>query len=124
MVFGQTGNWNWEDAVRLCVTHPLHASFFVTKLWGYFIPVPPDEATLASLQGLYIGSGYDIRAVLEAILQHPDFYEGPELVTPPVAILAGGLATRMGDITKSIPKALLDVAGKPFIVHQLEHNAA
>ena len=62
-VFGQTGNWNWEDAVRLCIEHPLHASFFVTKLWGYFIPSPPDEATLASLQGLYTSSGYSIRAV-------------------------------------------------------------
>ncbi len=50
-VFGQTGNWNWEDAVRLCVEHPLHPSFFVTKLWGYFIPTPPDEQTLAALQG-------------------------------------------------------------------------
>ena len=38
----------------------------------------------------------------------------------PVAILAGGLATRLGDVTKKIPKALLDVAGKPFVVHQLE----
>ena len=37
-VFGQTGNWNYEDAVRLCVTHPLHASFFVSKLWSYFVP--------------------------------------------------------------------------------------
>jgi uncharacterized protein (DUF1800 family) len=88
-VFGQTGNWNWEDAVRLCVTHPLHASFFVTKLWGYFISTAPDEATLASLQGLYMSSGYSIRAVVEAILQHPDFYEGPELVTPPVVYNAG-----------------------------------
>jgi Protein of unknown function (DUF1800) len=88
-VFGKTGNWNWEDAVRLCVEHPLHASFFVTKLWGYFIPTPPDEATLASLQGLYLSSGYSIRAVVEAILQHPDFYEGPELVTPPVVYNAG-----------------------------------
>jgi uncharacterized protein (DUF1800 family) len=92
--FGSTGNpikgnWNWEDAVRLCVEHPLHASFFVTKLWGYFIPSPPDEATLASLQSLYVGSGYSIRAVLEAILMHPDFYEGPELVTPPVVYNAG-----------------------------------
>ena len=41
-------------------------------------------------------------------------------MTLPVAILAGGLATRLGDVTKTIPKALLDVAGKPFIVHQLE----
>ena len=88
-VFGQTGNWNWEDAVRLCVEHPLHASFFVTKLWGYFIATEPDEATLASLQGLYISSGHSIRPVVEAILQHPEFYEGPELVTPPVVYNAG-----------------------------------
>ncbi len=88
-VFGQTGKWNYEDAVRLCVSHPLHPSFFVTKLWGYFIPTQPSEATLASLQGLYISSGYSIRAVVEAILQHPDFYDGPELLTPPVVYNAG-----------------------------------
>jgi len=88
-VFGQTGNWNYEDAVRLCVSHPLHPSFFVTKLWGYFIPSQPSEATLSSLQALYTSSGYSIRAVVEAILQHPDFYEGAELVTPPVVYNAG-----------------------------------
>jgi len=37
----------------------------------------------------------------------------------PIAILAGGLATRLGDVTKTIPKALLPIADKPFIVHQL-----
>ncbi|HEV2789840.1 MAG TPA: DUF1800 family protein, partial [Solirubrobacterales bacterium] len=34
-VFGQVGNWGWEDACRLCVEHPLHPSFFVEKLWSY-----------------------------------------------------------------------------------------
>jgi hypothetical protein len=71
------------------VTHPLHASFFVAKLWSYFVPEPPDEATLASLQGAYVSSGYSIRAVVEAILQHPAFLGGPELVTPPVVYNAG-----------------------------------
>jgi N-acetyl-alpha-D-muramate 1-phosphate uridylyltransferase len=37
----------------------------------------------------------------------------------PVAILAGGMATRLGDLTKLIPKSLVQVAGKPFVVHQL-----
>src|SRR5438105_1445235 len=38
----------------------------------------------------------------------------------PVAILAGGLATRLGPLTERIPKVLLDVAGKPFAVRQIE----
>ncbi|HME02350.1 MAG TPA: DUF1800 domain-containing protein [Solirubrobacteraceae bacterium] len=88
-VFGQTGNWNYEDAVRLCVNNSHHASYFVSRLWSYFVPEPPDEKTLASLQGLYTSSGFSIRAVVEAILQHPTFLNGPALVTPPVVYNAG-----------------------------------
>ena len=34
---------------------------------------------------------------------------------PPFVILAGGLATRMGELTRDLPKALLPVAGRPFV---------
>ncbi len=37
----------------------------------------------------------------------------------PVAVLAGGLATRLHPLTEAIPKALIDVNGEPFIAHQL-----
>jgi NDP-sugar pyrophosphorylase family protein len=37
----------------------------------------------------------------------------------PVAILAGGLATRLQPLTTTIPKALIEVNGEPFIAHQL-----
>jgi NDP-sugar pyrophosphorylase family protein len=40
-------------------------------------------------------------------------------VTLPVAILAGGLATRLRPVTSAIPKALVEVAGRPFVEHQL-----
>jgi len=37
----------------------------------------------------------------------------------PVAILAGGLATRLGPVARQTPKCLLNVAGRPFVHHQL-----
>lgn len=37
----------------------------------------------------------------------------------PVAILAGGLATRLRPVSEKIPKSLVEVAGEPFINHQL-----
>ena len=36
-----------------------------------------------------------------------------------VALLAGGLATRLRPVTKRIPKSLIEVNGEPFVAHQL-----
>ncbi len=37
-----------------------------------------------------------------------------------ILILAGGLATRLGPLSQNCPKSMLDVAGKPFLAHQIE----
>jgi NDP-sugar pyrophosphorylase family protein len=42
-----------------------------------------------------------------------------ELAEVPIAILAGGLATRLGRLAEKVPKSLIHVAGKPFLAHQL-----
>ena len=38
----------------------------------------------------------------------------------PIAILAGGLSTRLGSLTRSIPKCMLEINGRPFIDWQLD----
>lgn len=42
-----------------------------------------------------------------------------EATLPVLAVLAGGLATRLRPITETIPKSMVEVAGKPFLDHQL-----
>jgi uncharacterized protein (DUF1800 family) len=92
-IFGKSGTFTWSDSVNLCLQHPLHPSFFVSKLWGYFIPTPPDKGTAAALAALYTKNGFKIHPVVEAILQHPDFYSSPRMVKSPVVLNAGLLRT-------------------------------
>jgi D,D-heptose 1,7-bisphosphate phosphatase len=40
-------------------------------------------------------------------------------VVPDAVILAGGLATRLGDLAAATPKCLMPVAGRPFVDHLL-----
>ena len=90
-IFGHTGNFDWRDVVDLCLGNPYHRSYFVLKMWSYFVPVPPDAATQASLEKLYVDSDWSIRAVVEAILRHPALHTGPPMVKSPVLYSAGML---------------------------------
>jgi NDP-sugar pyrophosphorylase family protein len=47
----------------------------------------------------------------------PADHEAAELL--PVAVLLGGRATRLGELARETPKALVPVAGEPFVFHQL-----
>ena len=99
-IFGHTGDWNWQDSCNLCLNHPLHPSYFVNKLWGYFVPTPLDGATSAGLQALY--ANREIQPVVEAILMHPDFYTGQRMIKPPVVYNAGLLRMRGEFINNTI----------------------
>jgi uncharacterized protein (DUF1800 family) len=88
-IFGQKGRFGWQDALRLAIEHPKHPSFFVRRLWDYFIPLAPSARDARLLEALYRSSGYAIRPVVEAILRHPALHEGPRMVKPPLVYLAG-----------------------------------
>jgi uncharacterized protein (DUF1800 family) len=89
VIFGERGTFSWRDSVQLCLHNANHPTFFVTKLWSYFVPVPPASSTRAALAEIYRSSGYEIRPVLDAILRHPMLYTGPRMVKPPVVYTAG-----------------------------------
>jgi len=38
-----------------------------------------------------------------------------------IVIFCGGLATRLGELAKEIPKSMIDIDGKPFLEHQIDN---
>ncbi len=87
-IFGKSGAFDWQDTCRLCLGNKSHPSYFVRKLWSYFVPTAVGPKTQAGLERLYL-NGYQVRPVVEAILQHPDLYNGPRMTKPPVVYTAG-----------------------------------
>lgn len=88
-VFGKVDDFLPDEIVDHVVAHPLHPSFFVLKLWSAFIAVPPPDDQRKLLEELYVDEGYAVLPVVEAILRHRAFYEGPPLVKPPAVYSAG-----------------------------------
>jgi NDP-sugar pyrophosphorylase family protein len=46
------------------------------------------------------------------------------MAIPRVAILAGGLGTRLGELTRGLPKPMVEVAGRPFLIYVIESFAS
>jgi len=105
-VFGHTGNFDWRDSCRLCVENPLHPSFFVEKMWSYFIPAPPSDATLTELTSLYTGGSYAF-ARCRGDPHAQRLLHRPPIIKPPVVFTAS-----------------LMRATKPFIASKYWTNSA
>ena len=50
------GDFAGGTRARRASHHPPHPSFFVTKLWSYFVPTPPDAPTLAGLEAAVLAA--------------------------------------------------------------------
>ncbi len=110
--YERRGNFDWRDTVNAVIDHPLHASFVALKLWGAFIPTPPTQVTLDELTALYRSSGERLEPLVEAILQHPDLYNGPSVTKSPVTFVAGMLRARRRGIDDDAWMWLCDGAGQ------------
>ena len=110
-VFGKNGRFDWKAACRMCLSHPMHASFFVTKIWGYFMPTPPDHRTRSALEAIY-RQGHEVRPVVQAILMHPDLYSGRRMVKPPIVHTAGLLRRLRAGITTTDWAWIGDLTGQ------------
>jgi hypothetical protein len=112
---GSFGNWKTSDVVSLVLSQPNHSIFFTRKLWGEFIPTPPDAPTLAALQKTYVSSGLQLKPLLTAILTHPLMFDSitePNMLKPPVVYAVGVMRALGRTITDSTVSDYLNSMGQ------------
>ncbi len=116
-IFGRTGAWGWEDVLEFALTHPNHAPFMVDKLWRFFVTTPPDPATRASLERVYVGYGLQLKPVIGQILRHPALYralEAPDMVKSPAVYVAGFLRASGRSVDRNWSGAMEDMGMRLF----------
>ncbi len=117
-IFGKAGDFDYRDVLDLCIAHPQHAPFLVSKLWDHFVGEPIEPSARKRLARVYRREGHRIAPVVREILEHRALYSGldaPDMVKSPVVYLVGALRACGEGITRDDWVHLLDGMGQlPF----------
>src|SRR5712691_2414884 len=123
---GQTGRWNGDDILDLICKQPATARFISRHMYNYFvadeIPVPSwrltppkDPKAIETLEKAYFDSGYEIKAMLRALLTS-DFFKDPSArfarVKSPAEMVIG-LMRQVGEHRNEIKPGLNEIAQEP-----------
>ena len=76
VLFGLSRNWDGPAALTEIITgskKQVAAEFLAAKLWSYFAYPKPAAALVTQLANTFIASGHDLKALVRAILMHPQF---------------------------------------------------
>jgi uncharacterized protein (DUF1800 family) len=116
--FGQYGNWKMPDVINLVLAQPNHPTFLIRKLWGEFIPTPPDQPTLQDLSTTYTSSGLQLKPLLQKILTHPDLFASitePNMLKTPVVYAVGVMRALGRPITdETVSDYLVSMGQQPY----------
>jgi uncharacterized protein (DUF1800 family) len=91
-VLGETGDFDGDDVVKILLDHPRTAETVVEKAWRHFVSDEPDSAEVARISGIFRNSGYEIKAMLSALLGADAFWASENragLIKSPVDLVVG-----------------------------------
>jgi uncharacterized protein (DUF1800 family) len=91
---GRTGKFKTEDVVEILANHPSTARLIGSKLWSSFAYNDPEPAIVDRLAQVYKQSDRNIRAVVEAIFNSPEFYSPKAYrshIKTPIYFIVGSL---------------------------------
>src|SRR6202012_4413097 len=68
-IFGQTGNFDGDDFIRMIVAQPQAAKFITAKMWNYFAGEMPSAELNAALAANFRANGNNFKPFLKAMFQ-------------------------------------------------------
>lgn len=82
-IFGQTGNWNYEDVIDILFEQrPVQISEYICgKLYKHFVNPKEDENIIIALAQLFRDSNWELAPVMEAIFASEHFFEEANIGT-------------------------------------------
>jgi uncharacterized protein (DUF1800 family) len=99
-IFGRTGNWGPDDVINLLLEQPAAAPHLARKLFRFFAYDDPEPPLVERLADVFRRSGYDLRALVGAILRSPEFRSERAYhaqIKSPVEFLIGSLKALSAD---------------------------
>ncbi len=116
--FKNTGEDEGVEAIRMLARHPATAKRITTRLAQTFVSDKPSPALINKLSAVFLRTQGDIRAVMQALVESPDFWQ-PEntLFKTPLDFACSVLAAQGGvrdqrDIQQTL--GFLNQAGQPL----------
>ena len=94
VIFGQRGNFDGEDFLKLIVAQPQAARFITAKLWKFFAGEEPSPELVTALAAVFHSSGRNFKPVLRAMFRSEEFYAPSVIrnqVKSPVQWLVGSV---------------------------------
>lgn len=123
---GETGHWNGEDIVDITVKQPATARFIARHMYNFFVadevPVPSWRQTppknpqaMRILEQAYFDSGYEIKAMLQALFTS-EFFKAESVrfakVKSPAESVVG-ILRMVGEHRNEIKPGLFDISQVP-----------
>jgi len=97
-LFGNEGSYNGDDLVDLILDQPATARHVTRKFWREYVSSTSiNESAVNAIATEFQASGYEISALLRALLLHPEFWSQANrhsVIKSPVDIVVGTLRTR------------------------------
>jgi uncharacterized protein (DUF1800 family) len=107
---GETGRFHGEDIIDILLRQERVAVYITERLWGEFVSDAPDPAETERLAAIFRDSGYEIRPLMQALLE-TDAFRDPanpgSMVKSPTDLIVGTL--RAVGYQPEMPEDLINV---------------